>query len=67
MPTPTEAQAILGIILVAAGTDVALETADVALMVGNLSNLSVAVVLSPRILTHHSPEFVRLAGRWRHC
>ena len=36
---------------------------DVALMVDNLSNLSVAVVLSPRILAHHSPEFVRLAGR----
>jgi len=46
----------------AAGTDVALETADVALMVDDLSNLSVAVVLSPRILAHHSPEFVRLLG-----
>lgn len=56
MPTLAEAQAILGIILGALGT-------DVALMVDNLSNLSVAVVLSPRILAHHSPEFVRLAGR----
>ncbi len=39
MPTPTEAQAILGIILVAAGT-------DVALMADDLSKLPFAVALS---------------------
>lgn len=46
MPTPTEVQAILGIILVAAGTDVALETADVALMADDLGKLPFAVALS---------------------
>lgn len=46
MPTPAEAQAILGIILGAAGTDVVLETADVALMVDDLSKLPFAVALS---------------------
>lgn len=51
---PALANATVGIAMGAAGSDVALETADVALMADDLSHLPFAVGLSRRLATSSS-------------
>ncbi|MFB6285424.1 MAG: heavy metal translocating P-type ATPase, partial [Candidatus Bipolaricaulia bacterium] len=57
---PAMAQADIGIAMGAAGTDVAIETADIALMADNLGKIPEAIALSKRLL-HNIRQNVGIA------
>ena len=59
---PALARATLGIAMGAAGSDAAIETADIALMSDDLSKAPLADRHSRRTLAHHPPEHRLLAG-----
>jgi Cd2+/Zn2+-exporting ATPase len=58
-PAPALATADVGVAMGAAGTDVALETADVALMADGLAKLPAAVRLARRALANIRQAVVR--------
>ena len=62
MTTAAMARATLGIAMGAAGTDAAIETADIALMGDDLLGIAWLIRHSRRALAHHSPEHRRRAG-----